>query len=85
MHVVSSQIGREEQRLYTYSAHEIRMSHLCGCEHHDSTRTSASCPSSDWAGFKQIYGLRRGNRGIFGSDLNHARNYEELITRVVEQ
>ncbi len=55
-----------------YSANEIRMVHLCGREHHDSTRTSAICLRSDWDGFKQIYGLRWGNRGIFGPDLNHA-------------
>lgn len=53
------------------SANEIRKVHLCGRKHSYSARISASCPCSDLAGFKQIYGLQRGNRGIFGLDLNH--------------
>lgn len=61
------------------------MAHLCGREHHNGTWAAASCPSSDWADFKRIYSLRWGNKGIFGSGLNHAWNYEELITRGVEQ
>lgn len=67
---------RGKQRLFTYSANEI--SHLCGSKiKRYSTRTSASRPRSDWVGFKQIYGLRWGNRGIWGPELNH--DYEELI------
>lgn len=63
--------GGGKLRLYMQSANEIRKVHLCGREHSYSARISASCPCSDWAGFKQIYGLQRGNRGIFGPDLKH--------------
>lgn len=75
--------GGGEQRLYTYSANEIRMAHPCGHEHLDGTRTSASCPSSDWPALGRFMLSGGGTGGIFGADLNHG--CEELITGGVEQ